>query len=70
MIAATSPKVIDSPSHWQKRAEETRTLADEMRDRRARRMMLRLAADYELLARRATERTGPQPHWWGLLSGR
>ena len=61
---------IDNPDHWRKRAKEMRTLAVEMQDRRARRIMRRLAADYDLLAGRATERTRSRPRWWVLLSGR
>ncbi len=36
--------------HWQLRAEESRVLADTMKNDEARRTMFRIAADYEKLA--------------------
>ena len=38
---------------WRDRADEMRSLASEANDQESRRIMLRLANDYELLARRA-----------------
>lgn len=49
-------KFLDDPAHWRYRAEEIRTLADDMRDERSREAMLRIAEDYDLLAQRAQER--------------
>lgn len=40
--------------HWQLRAEETRVLAETMKNEEARRTMFRIAADYEKLAVLAT----------------
>ena len=47
---------INDPKHWRKRAEEARTAADELTDRDAKRRMLRMADDFEELARRAERR--------------
>jgi hypothetical protein len=50
------PRVIDNPEHWRARAEASRTLAEQMKDAEARRIMLGIADSYELLAERAVER--------------
>ena len=49
--------IINSGAHWRMRAEEIRTLADDAEEATARAMMLRIAADYDRLAKCG----GPQP---------
>jgi len=51
-----TPSFIHDPAHWRQRAEEARTIADQMADREAKGMMLKIAEDYEKLAKRAEER--------------
>src|SRR5262245_27406600 len=48
------------PEHWRFRAEETRTVADQMTHEEARTIMRRIAMDYDRLAkcRGATRRSG------------
>jgi hypothetical protein len=44
---------IYDPQHWRKRAEEMRTIADDMRNPKTKATMLRLAEEYDVLAQRA-----------------
>ena len=48
--------LIHDPDHWRQRAQEMRTIAEDMHDLIARATMLHIAEDYERLARRAEER--------------
>ena len=45
------------PEHWRKRADEARSLADDMKDEISKQMMLQIADDYEHRAKRAEQRT-------------
>jgi hypothetical protein len=47
---------LDDPKRWYDRGAEMRVLSDEMRDAEARRMMLKLAEDYNALGDRAMDR--------------
>jgi len=48
---------INDAKHWRDRAAEMRVLAEEMTNRDAGRMMIKLAADYDKLADRAEARS-------------
>jgi hypothetical protein len=48
-----SPTFLNDSRRWRDRADEMRTLASEISDPKSRMIMLRLANDYESLARRA-----------------
>jgi hypothetical protein len=47
---------LNDPEHWRQRAEESRALAERMSDETSKKMMLRIADDYEKLAARAAAR--------------
>ena len=44
-------KFVWDPEHWRFRAEETRTVADQMTHEEARTIMRRIANDYDRLAK-------------------
>ena len=48
--------VINDPEHWRSRAEEARTIAEQMNDLPSKEAMLRIAKDYDRLAKRTEER--------------
>ena len=47
---------LNDPKHWRDRAEEARTRADQLDDPQSKSAMLRIADDYERLAKRAEAR--------------
>src|SRR5262245_65144862 len=48
--------LISDPEHWRKRADEARSLANDMKDEISKQMMLQVADDYEHRAKRAQQR--------------
>jgi hypothetical protein len=48
--------VINNAKHWRMRSEEIRTLVDDAQDPGVKAMMLRIAADYDRLAKWADDR--------------
>ena len=51
---------FNDPAHWQQRAEEARVLAERVRDETTKKLMLRIADDYDDLAINAAI-----PSMWG-----
>ena len=57
MISIPHPSYpFENATHWRMRAEKMRTLAEEANDPTVRAMMLRIAADYDRLAKSADDR--------------
>jgi hypothetical protein len=52
---------LDDPQHWRDRADEIRLLAEDMKDKQSIETMLRIALDYDHLAKRAEERARQTP---------
>jgi hypothetical protein len=55
-----SRKFVWDPEHWRFRAEEARTVADQMTHEDARTIMRRIANDYDRLAKVAEEQLADQ----------
>ena len=53
-------ELLNDPKHWRERAEEARSIADQVSDPEAKRTMLRIADDYERLAEHARRRAEKQ----------
>jgi hypothetical protein len=56
MIPVNELSTSGSGEHWRKRADEARSLADDMKDEISKQMILQIADDYESLAKRAEQR--------------
>jgi len=52
--------LFDNPKHWRERAEEARSVADQLSDPESKRMMLRIAEAYVRLAEHAERRLAKQ----------
>jgi uncharacterized protein (DUF2342 family) len=59
VVDPPDPARLNDPKHWRDRAEEARTVAEPMKDLRAREIMLGVAATYEKLAQSAEEKVKP-----------
>ena len=59
MIPVNKLSTLGSGEHWHNRADEARSLADDMNDEISKQMMLQIADDYERLAQRAEQRAKP-----------
>jgi hypothetical protein len=51
---------LNDPDHWRQRAEEARALAEQVNNETAKKMMLKIADDYDHLAVRAAMRTAKE----------
>ena len=49
---------LDDPEHWRKRTEEARAIADDMKHDDPKAMMLRIAEDYERIAKFFEQQAG------------
>jgi hypothetical protein len=49
---------LNDPNHWRQRAEEARVLAEQMDHEGNKKLMLKIADDYDTLAVRAAIRAG------------
>jgi hypothetical protein len=56
----SSRKFVWDPEHWRFRAEEARTVADQMTHEEARTIMRRIANDYDRFAKFADEQLAAQ----------
>ena len=54
---------INESDHWRARAGEARVLASQMNDSESKRAMLRIAKDYERLAKRTEHLPPCLPNW-------
>ena len=60
VLAMPSRTFVWDPEHWRFRAEEARTVADQMTHEAARTIMRRIANDYDRLAKLAEEQLAAQ----------
>jgi hypothetical protein len=55
-MPAVPRKLVDDPEFWRSRAEDVRSIAEDLREADASAIMTRIADDYELLAKHAEKR--------------
>ena len=60
-IAPPDPNKINDPAHWEEKADEARAMAAQMGDQAAKEAMLRVAEEYEELAKSARARLKANP---------
>ena len=56
-VTMSQAHYINDPGHWRARAQETRVLAEDLKDEHARQTMLQLAKEYDYLVERAENRS-------------
>ena len=55
-MAKVPSELLNNVEYWRSRADETRKNAEQVSEPESKRVMLRIADDYDKLARRAAER--------------
>jgi len=68
LVVMPSSKFVWDPQHWRFRAEETRTVADQMTQEEARTIMRPIAMDYDRLAKLAEAQLADQER--GAIGGK
>jgi hypothetical protein len=59
--AVMATNISDDPEYWRKRAEEARTLSEQMRDTHMKAVMIGIAESYKKIAKWVEERVNGEP---------